>query len=195
MAHGVDILGTRTKPCKVRRIGRNVFGIILTQGLNRQIRRMCAAFDYNVRRLQRVRIVNIRLDGIRPGSGATSRSGSGLLRIASSTPRRVGLVRVRSEPDRRSYQTMWWSVASIQSAPSWPGAGQNTPFAMMPQVGGGQHVVEVQVADLGAEVAGVLVVGSLLAEVAATDGPRRNRRAFAARQRRAVQARGCPATG
>jgi len=68
MAHGVDILGTRTKPCKVRRIGRNVFGIILTQGLNRQIRRMCAAFDYKVRRLQRVRIVNIRLEGIRPGA-------------------------------------------------------------------------------------------------------------------------------
>ena len=67
MAHGVDILGTRTKPCKVRRIARNVFGIILTQGLNRQIRRMCAAFDYKVRRLQRVRIVNVRLEGIPPG--------------------------------------------------------------------------------------------------------------------------------
>jgi 23S rRNA pseudouridine2604 synthase len=67
MSHGVDILDTRTKPCKVRRIGRNVFGIILTQGLNRQIRRMCAAFDYKVRRLQRVRIVNIRLDGIKTG--------------------------------------------------------------------------------------------------------------------------------
>jgi len=67
MADGVEILDTRTKPCKVRRIGRNVFGIILTQGLNRQIRRMCAAFDYKVRRLQRVRIVNIRLDGIKTG--------------------------------------------------------------------------------------------------------------------------------
>jgi len=67
MAHGVDILGTRTKPCKVRRIAKNVFGIILTQGLNRQIRRMCAAFDYKVRRLQRVRIVNVRLEGIPPG--------------------------------------------------------------------------------------------------------------------------------
>jgi 23S rRNA pseudouridine2604 synthase len=67
MAHGVDILETRTKPCKVRRIGKNVFGIILTQGLNRQIRRMCAAFDYKVRRLQRVRIVNIRVDGIKTG--------------------------------------------------------------------------------------------------------------------------------
>jgi 23S rRNA pseudouridine2604 synthase len=67
MANGVDILDTRTKPCKVRRIGRNSFGIILTQGLNRQIRRMCAAFDYKVRRLQRVRVVNIRLDGIKTG--------------------------------------------------------------------------------------------------------------------------------
>lgn len=67
MAHGVDILDTRTLPCKVRRIGRNVFGIILTQGLNRQIRRMCAAFEYRVWRLQRVRINNLRLDGIAPG--------------------------------------------------------------------------------------------------------------------------------
>jgi 23S rRNA pseudouridine2604 synthase len=67
MAHGVDILDTRTLPCKVRRISRNVFGIVLTQGLNRQIRRMCAAFDYRVRRLQRVRINNLRVDGLAPG--------------------------------------------------------------------------------------------------------------------------------
>lgn len=67
MAHGVDILDTRTLPCAVRRISRNVFGIILTQGLNRQIRRMCAAFDYKVRRLQRVRINNLRVDGLAPG--------------------------------------------------------------------------------------------------------------------------------
>ena len=67
MAHGVDILDTRTLPCAVRRIGRNVFGIILTQGLNRQIRRMCAAFEYRVWRLQRVRINNLRLDGLAPG--------------------------------------------------------------------------------------------------------------------------------
>lgn len=67
MAEGVDILGVRTKPCRVRRIGRNVFGIVLTQGLNRQIRRMCAVYGYQVRRLQRVRIVNIRLDGIKVG--------------------------------------------------------------------------------------------------------------------------------
>ena len=67
MAAGVELLGELTKPCKVRRIGQSVFGIVLTQGLNRQIRRMCASFDYQVRRLQRVRIVNIRLDGIKVG--------------------------------------------------------------------------------------------------------------------------------
>jgi 23S rRNA pseudouridine2604 synthase len=67
MAHGVDIIGGRTRPCAVRRIGRDAFGIILTQGLNRQIRRMCAVFDYKVRRLQRVRINNITLDGLAKG--------------------------------------------------------------------------------------------------------------------------------
>lgn len=67
MAHGVDILGERTRPCAVRRIGRDAFGIVLTQGLNRQIRRMCAVFEYKVRRLQRVRINNITLAGLAIG--------------------------------------------------------------------------------------------------------------------------------
>jgi len=64
MADGVEILGKRTKPCKVRRIGKTVFGIVLTQGLNRQIRRMCEYFDYTVRRLQRVRIMHIHLGSL-----------------------------------------------------------------------------------------------------------------------------------
>ncbi len=67
MAHDVEILGVRTKPCKVHRAGKNVFRIILTQGLNRQIRRMCKEFDYTVRRLQRVRIINITLGTLKPG--------------------------------------------------------------------------------------------------------------------------------
>ncbi|MGH8455661.1 MAG: 23S rRNA pseudouridine(2604) synthase RluF [Stenotrophobium sp.] len=63
MAAGVRLpeLDATTKPCKLTRTGKNSFRIILTQGLNRQIRRMCAAFDYNVRRLQRVRIINVTL--------------------------------------------------------------------------------------------------------------------------------------
>jgi 23S rRNA pseudouridine2604 synthase len=67
MASGVRILGTVTKPCKVRRIDRCMFKIILTQGLNRQIRRMCSFFGYKVVRLQRVRIINVTLDGLKPG--------------------------------------------------------------------------------------------------------------------------------
>jgi 23S rRNA pseudouridine2604 synthase len=67
MAKGVPILETVTQPCQTKRISEFVFSIILTQGLNRQIRRMCAAFDFQVRRLQRIRIMNITLAGLRIG--------------------------------------------------------------------------------------------------------------------------------
>jgi len=61
MARGVPILDTVTNPCRLTQVGRNTFRIVLTQGLNRQIRRMCEYFDYTVRNLQRVRIMHIRL--------------------------------------------------------------------------------------------------------------------------------------
>jgi len=61
MAAGVPILDTKTKPCVVQKINRTTFKIILTQGLNRQIRRMCSYFDYTVKTLKRVRIMNIHL--------------------------------------------------------------------------------------------------------------------------------------
>lgn len=67
MASGVRILGTVTKPCKVRRVGAATFRIILTQGLNRQIRRMCSFFGYKVLKLQRVRIINLQLGDLKPG--------------------------------------------------------------------------------------------------------------------------------
>ncbi len=67
MAGGVRILDRVTAPCRVHRVGKNVFRIILTQGLNRQIRRMCEVFGFTVRRLIRVRFVNIALEGIPPG--------------------------------------------------------------------------------------------------------------------------------
>lgn len=67
MASGVRILGTVTKPCKVEQLGPATFRVILTQGLNRQIRRMCSFFGYKVRRLQRVRIINLRLGDLEPG--------------------------------------------------------------------------------------------------------------------------------
>jgi 23S rRNA pseudouridine2604 synthase len=61
MARGVPVLGTVTNPCKLTQVGRNTFRIVLTQGLNRQIRRMCEHFGYTVRNLQRVRIMHVRL--------------------------------------------------------------------------------------------------------------------------------------
>ena len=62
MANGVPILETITSKCFVKQAGKKTFKIILTQGLNRQIRRMCEYFDYKVRSLKRVRIMNIKLD-------------------------------------------------------------------------------------------------------------------------------------
>ncbi|AYC28572.1 23S rRNA pseudouridine(2604) synthase RluF [Paenisporosarcina cavernae] len=67
MASGVEILDTVTLPCKVTKLSSHQFSIILTQGLNRQIRRMCAALGYGIRRLQRVRIMNITLDHLSIG--------------------------------------------------------------------------------------------------------------------------------
>jgi 23S rRNA pseudouridine2604 synthase len=67
MAGGVKIMGELTKPCRVSRIDRESFRMILTQGLNRQIRRMCSALGYRAQRLQRVRIMNIHLGALAPG--------------------------------------------------------------------------------------------------------------------------------
>ena len=67
LAAGVKIMGELTKPSKVTRVNAQSFRIILTQGLNRQIRRMCSALGYKAQRLQRVRIMNIHLGNLRPG--------------------------------------------------------------------------------------------------------------------------------
>ena len=68
MGSGVPILDTVTRPCEVKRLGERAFGIILTQGLNRQIRRMCEALGYRVRRLCRIRIMNLTLGSLQPGA-------------------------------------------------------------------------------------------------------------------------------
>ena len=67
MMRGVPILDTVTLPCKLRRTGERSFNLILVQGLNRQIRRMCEALGYNVQKLRRVRINNIRIGTLQPG--------------------------------------------------------------------------------------------------------------------------------
>jgi 23S rRNA pseudouridine2604 synthase len=67
MSNGIPILGTTTKKCMVEKKGRAIFRIILTQGLNRQIRRMCEYLGYDVIKLKRTRIMSIKLDDLAPG--------------------------------------------------------------------------------------------------------------------------------
>ena len=69
MAAGVSIGGEITLPCKIMAVpaSRRIFSIVLKQGLNRQIRRMCHAFNYQVIKLERVRIMNIKLEKLKPG--------------------------------------------------------------------------------------------------------------------------------
>lgn len=67
MSKGVPILGTVTKKCFVRKEGKYIFRIILTQGMNRQIRRMCQTLGYEVNKLERIRIMNVRLEELSIG--------------------------------------------------------------------------------------------------------------------------------
>jgi 23S rRNA pseudouridine2604 synthase len=67
MAKGVRIRGQLTKPCRTRKIAKFGFSIVLTQGLNRQIRLMAAEFGYRVTQLRRVRVVNVKLGYLKPG--------------------------------------------------------------------------------------------------------------------------------
>jgi 23S rRNA pseudouridine2604 synthase len=64
MSAGVPILQTITLPCAVTQLSRHVFNIVLTQGLNRQIRRMCEFFGYRVEKLQRTRIMHLQIDDL-----------------------------------------------------------------------------------------------------------------------------------
>ena len=86
MANGVRIPDGMTKRCKVFRVEGRVFRIILTQGLNRQIRKMCEALGYQVVALQRIRIMHIELGTLKPGKWRNLREGE--VRALLPTPRR-----------------------------------------------------------------------------------------------------------
>jgi len=93
MSLGVPILGTKTKPCQVFKVDRQSFRIILTQGLNRQIRRMCEYFGFEVLKLRRLRIINVKLGNLKPGHWRDLDAGelAGLLpeRKLDKAPRRT----------------------------------------------------------------------------------------------------------
>lgn len=90
MEQGVPILDTVTKPCKVRKLGSRKFNITLTQGLNRQIRRMCTALGYNVVSLRRMRIMNLTLGNLPVGQwrDLTDSERNGLFKELNYTPKR-----------------------------------------------------------------------------------------------------------
>jgi 23S rRNA pseudouridine2604 synthase len=67
MSNGIPMLGTITQKCKVDKISNYEFKIVLTQGLNRQIRRMCEYLNYSVKKLERTRIMNVNLKGLAYG--------------------------------------------------------------------------------------------------------------------------------
>lgn len=87
MASGVRIMGEMTRPCRVQRVNQQSFRIVLTQGLNRQVRRMCSALGYQVRRLQRVRIMHIHLGqmGVGKWRNLTPAELAGLLPAAAAS--------------------------------------------------------------------------------------------------------------
>ncbi|KGR85176.1 MULTISPECIES: 23S rRNA pseudouridine(2604) synthase RluF [Lysinibacillus] len=89
MGAGVDILDTTTLPCHVEKISDKVFKIILEQGLNRQIRRMCTALGYSVKRLQRIRIMNIKLGNLKVGQwrDLTEKERTELFKLLNYTPK------------------------------------------------------------------------------------------------------------
>jgi 23S rRNA pseudouridine2604 synthase len=87
MASGVRIMGVMTKPCKIARVNPRVFRITLTQGLNRQIRRMCSALGFKVQRLQRVRIMDIHLGKLPAGQWRLLTEAESQQLTAASTPR------------------------------------------------------------------------------------------------------------
>jgi 23S rRNA pseudouridine2604 synthase len=96
MSRGIYLreLEQKTRPCKVKKLSYDTFKIILTQGLNRQIRRMCEACNYRVRDLKRVRIMNLTLDGIPEGQYREIKPEEykeleKLLRHSTSTPKKV----------------------------------------------------------------------------------------------------------
>lgn len=98
MAGGVPILGRMTKKCPVKKVSTYVFNIILVQGLNRQIRRMCEYFGYEVVRLERTRIMNVSIKGLAVGEwrDLTQKEMSVLLKAIEGSSSDIGTATKKS---------------------------------------------------------------------------------------------------
>ncbi|WP_394178742.1 23S rRNA pseudouridine(2604) synthase RluF [Marinomonas posidonica] len=103
LAGGVPILGTMTKKCPVVKVAPNVFNITLVQGLNRQIRRMCEHFGYEVTKLERTRIMNVNLKGLPVGEwrDLTQKELSVLLKAIESSSSEANPSTKRSRPSNK----------------------------------------------------------------------------------------------
>jgi 23S rRNA pseudouridine2604 synthase len=125
MAGGVRILDTVTKPCKVVQEGRSTFRITLTQGLNRQIRRMCSALGYEVARLKRVRIMNVRLGKLPQGHWRylTAEEVAMINRLVAGSSKEEGASRIRREKPQ----------PAAARAPSKPAAAKPQQDRKMPK--------------------------------------------------------------
>ena len=101
MGNGVKILDTVTKKCKIYKEGKNVFRIILVQGLNRQIRRMCEALGYEVLTLKRIRIMNITLEGLPIGQwrNLTSIEVDDILRMVATSSKTAEASSIEDKAD------------------------------------------------------------------------------------------------
>lgn len=94
MSEGVEILNQMTLPAKIEQLNDRTFKIVLTQGLNRQIRRMCETLGYDVKKLKRIRIMNIKLEGIKYGEwrDLTKEEFEELTNSLSYTPKRERMI-------------------------------------------------------------------------------------------------------
>ena len=111
MSRGVPILGTVTRPCTVTKTGENSFRIVLTQGLNRQIRRMCEFFGYRVVKLNRIRILNLKLGNLPLGKyrEATPEEMRKLERILSASRKNAALSEGKKRTSYREDRRKKWT--------------------------------------------------------------------------------------
>lgn len=127
MSNGIPILGTVTKPCKVRQLSPTSFNIILHQGLNRQIRRMTEYLGYNVTRLKRVRIMNISLGSLKVGQWRLLNNKE-LANITEMLAQSSSIMEAEPTPKKRFKRPSATKVDKSATSRNKPAKGQKKPF-------------------------------------------------------------------